>query len=178
MLKSQTKNNILNNSNIHITKRNYSTPFIITNFIQYKSNLLSEKDLFIRRENEMLISRIIKIATRPNKLLEPIKGVETYKKEKQKSLDSIKKLYKQNLKESNLFFQNKLNRLKSYINNQKIKEDYLLTRKVYKNLRKIPSNRPSFHQQKSFSVQELINNSQINRNNSQLPLIKILPNIY
>ena len=177
MLKSQTKNIILNNFNIHIAKRNYSTPFLKTNFMAYKSNILSEKDFYIRRENEMLISRIIKIATRPNKLLEPIKAVEIYKKEKQKSLNSIKKLYKQNLKKSNSIFQNKLNRLKSFINNQKIKEEYLFTRKVYQNLRKIPSNGPSIHQQKSFSVEELINKSQLNRNNSNLPLIKILPNI-
>ena len=59
MLKSQTKNIILNNFNIHIAKRNYSTPFLKTNFIAYKSNILSEKDLYIRRENEMLISRIM-----------------------------------------------------------------------------------------------------------------------
>ena len=78
MLKSQTKNIIFNNFNIHIAKRNYSTPFLKTNFMAYKSNILSEKDFYIRRQNEMLISRIIKIATRPNKLLEPIKAVEIY----------------------------------------------------------------------------------------------------
>ncbi len=177
MLKSQTKNIIFNNFNIHIAKRNYSTPFLKSNFMAYKSNILSEKDFYIRRQNEMLISRIIKIATRPNKLLEPIKAVEIYKKEKQKSLNTIKKLYKQNLKKSNSIFQNKLNRLKSFINNKKIKEDYLLTRKVYHNLRKIyPNNSFKFHQ-KSFSVEELINKSQISRNNSNLPLIKIFPNL-
>ncbi len=177
MFKSQSKKNLLNNSNIYFPKRNYSITFLKPNPLLYKPNPISEKEFFIRRDNEMLTARIIKIATRPNKLLEPSKGVESYKKEKEKSLKSIRKLYKQNLEESNLLFQNKLNRLKSFINNKKIKEDYLLTRKVYHNLRKIyPNNSFKFHQ-KSFSVEELINKSQISRNNSNLPLIKIFPNL-
>ena len=167
MFKSQSKKNLLNNSNIYFPKRNYSTTFLKPNSLLYKPNPISEKEFFIRRDNEMLTARIIKIATRPS-----------YKKEKEKSLKSIRKLYKQNLEESNLLFQNKLNKLKSFINNKKIKEDYLLTRKVYHNLRKIyPNNSFKFHQ-KSFSVEELINKSQISRNNSNLPLIKIFPNLY
>lgn len=181
MFKSLTKKDILNKIKIHITKRNNSTPFIKSNSISHKPNPISEKEFLIRRENELLIGKIIKIATRQNKLLEPNKGVETYKKEKQKSLKSIRKLNKQNLEESNIFFQNKLNKLKSFINNKKIKEDYLLTRKVYQNLRKIyPSKRnlSQLYKPKSFSVEELISISQTRKNNSNLPLIKIFPNLY
>ena len=94
MFKSLTKKDILNKIKIHITKRNNSTPFIKSNSISYKPNPISEKEFLIRRENELLTGKIIKIATRQNKLLEPNKGVETYKKEKQKSLKSIRKLNK------------------------------------------------------------------------------------
>ena len=88
--------------------------------------------------------------------------------------------------ESNNFFKKKLTKSKSFINNKKIKEDYLFTRKVYKNLRKIYPNNcfdvnlsNVIHVNKNpkyISIEELMNNSnKFFRNKSKLPLIKVLP---
>lgn len=154
--------------------------------IQRVYHPLDDRNFFIQKDNELLTSKIKKIAVRQNQLLKPNLGVEAYKKEKQKSLKSLRYLYKKALDESNNFFKNKLTKSKSFINNKKIKEDYLFTRKVYKNLRKIyPNNCLDVNlsnvihvnkNQKYISIEELMNNSnKFFRNKSKLPLIKVLP---
>jgi hypothetical protein len=153
------------------------------NLNYHKNHLIDEKNYFIQKDNETLISKIKNIAFRHNKLLEPNLGILIYRKEKEKNLKNIRKLYQKSLEESNSYFKNKLNHSKSFINNKKIFQDYKITRKVYKNLRKIhPSNSLDYSLKHSTlkykSLDELMNKSYkitLNQKSFNLPLIKIFP---
>ena len=156
----------------------------IGNYLNYqKIRLMDERNYFIQKDNERLVSKIKQIAFRPNKLLEPNIGILKYRKKKEKNLKSVRKLYKKSLDESNSFFKNKLSQSKSYINNKKIFEDYKMTRKAYNNLRKIfPLNnidnslKNSVLQYKSLDeVMDKPFKIKTNKNYSYLPLIKIYP---
>ncbi len=156
----------------------------IGNYLNYqKIRLMDERNYFIQKDNERLVSKIKQIAFRPNKLLEPNIGILTYRKEKEKNLKSVRKLYKKSLDESNCFLKNKIVHSKSSLNFKKFFHDYIKTRKIYDNLRNIyPLNNFDYslkHSKFQYkSLDELMNKSykmKINKNFTYLPLIKIFP---
>ena len=91
------------NLNSQSKKKNNSA----VSLIQRVYHPLDDRNFFIQKDNELLTSKIKKIAVRQNQLLKPNLGVEAYKKEKQKSLKSLRYLYKKALDESNNFFKKK-----------------------------------------------------------------------
>lgn len=179
---STLSTNFDNKKNFH--KTTISKKKNLVNYFNYKKNyLIDDRKYFIQRENEMLVSKIKKIAFRQNKLLEPDLGVIAYRKEKEKNLRSVRKLYKKSLDESNCFLKNKIVHSKSSLNFKKFFHDYIKTRKVYDNLRNIyPLNNFDYslkHSKFQYkSLDELMNKSykmKINKNYTYLPLIKIFP---
>jgi hypothetical protein len=90
--------------------------------------------------------------------------------EKKKKIDSINKINKKILIQSNYDFYKRLNSTKSVISPEKINNDYILSRRIFTNLRRIKpinlkSNLKYYNNYKSQSVGKLpsINNSNSNR---------------
>jgi len=157
--------------NLIKTRRN---PFF-TNHSDYNKLHRTNSDqlYYIQRDNEIMSEKLKKIHNRKNQLIDTNKMIKHFLNEKKKTINSINKANKELLIRSNNDFYKKLNSTKSVISPEKINNDYILSRKIFSNLRRIKPNNlknnnlySKYNQiYKSHSVGKLpsINNSNSNR---------------
>ena len=128
---------------------------------------------YIQRDNEIMSEKLKKIHNRKNQLIDTNKLIKHFLNEKKKTINSVNKINKKLLIQSNNDFYKRLNSTKSVISPEKISNDYILSRKIFTNLRRIKPNNlknnnlySKYNQiYKSHSVGKLpsINNSNSNR---------------
>ena len=154
--------------NLIKTRRN---PFF-TNHSDYNKLHRTNSDqlYYIQRDNEIMSEKLKKIHNRKNQLIDTNKMIKHFLNEKKKTINSINKANKELLIRSNNDFYKKLNSTKSVISPEKINNDYILSRRIFTNLRRIKpinlkSNLKYYNNYKSQSVGKLpsINNSNSNR---------------
>ena len=154
--------------NLIKTRRN---PFF-TNHSDYNKLHRTNSDqlYYIQRDNEIMSEKLKKIHNRKNQLIDTNKMIKHFLNEKKKKIDSINEINKKILIQSNYDFYKRLNSTKSVISPEKINNDYILSRRIFTNLRRIKpinlkSNLKYYNNYKSQSVGKLpsINNSNSNR---------------
>ena len=125
---------------------------------------------YIQRDNEIMSEKLKKIHNRKNQLIDTNKLIKHFLNEKKKTINSVNKINKKLLIQSNNDFYKRLNSTKSVISPEKINNDYILSRRIFTNLRRIKpinlkSNLKYYNNYKSQSVGKLpsINNSNSNR---------------
>ena len=124
--------------NLIKTRRN---PFF-TNHSDYNKLHRTNSDqlYYIQRDNEIMSEKLKKIHNRKNQLIDTNKMIKHFLNEKKKTINSINKANKELLIRSNNDFYKKLNSTKSVISPEKISNDYILSRKIFTNLRRIKPN--------------------------------------
>ena len=141
-----------------------------TNY-NYLHRTKSDSLFFINRDNNFMHEKLKKIHKRKNKLIETNEIVKNAMKEKKKTIDSVNKRIKENLIQSNNYFYKRLNSTKSMICPEKLNNDFILSRKIFTNLRRVKP----IKEKKKITGLRKNSDIKINKNNSmdKLPSLKL-----
>lgn len=96
-----------------------------------------DKRYFLTKGNQYLYEKLYQISTRENQALADNKAFNSYLSKKNKASQAIKELNDKKMQEFNNQYYKRVLSVNSVVDLKKIEQDFQVTRKVYKYLRKI-----------------------------------------
>lgn len=151
---------------IHNRKNKYLSPIDTT---RHSRNPYTD-NYYITKGNEIFLDKLMAISTRANKAIEDNKAFNQYLNKKNKAMQAIKELNSKKMIEFNNQYHKRLLSVNSVVDLKKMEEDFQVTRRVYKVLRKIQPNQSAANLFPSYTQSTL---SRVQRRKEKLPHINL-----
>ena len=121
-----------------------------------------DKRYFLTKGNQYLYEKLYQISTRDNQALADNRAFNSYLSKKNKAIQAIKELNDKKMQEFNNQYYKRVLSVNSVVDLKKMEQDFQITRKVYKFLRKIQPHKSAaniFQSYASYQTQQSKNNS-------------------
>lgn len=121
-----------------------------------------DKRYFLTKGNQYLYEKLYQISTRDNQALADNRAFNSYLSKKNKAIQAIKELNDKKMQEFNNQYYKRVLSVNSVVDLKKMEQDFQITRKVYKFLRKIQPHKSAaniFQSYASYQAQQSKNNS-------------------
>ena len=99
-----------------------------------------DRRYFLTKGNEYLFDKLIKISSRSNKTISDNKAFNNFMSKKNKAMQAIRELNEKKMNEFNNDYRRRILSVNSVVDLKKMENDFKVTRKVYKQLRKVQPN--------------------------------------
>lgn len=121
-----------------------------------------DKRYFLTKGNQYLYEKLYQISTRDNQALADNRAFNSYLSKKNKAIQAIKELNDKKMQEFNNQYYKRVLSVNSVVDLKKMEQDFQITRKAYKFLRKIQPHKSAaniFQTYASYQAQQSKNNS-------------------
>ena len=118
---------------LSVTKKKGSQP------LKFATHSIYEKYV-IKRDNEIIYNKLNRIHNRSCQAIDDEATIQKYLNIKKNTREGLRKIKENLLKESNIKIKDQIYKTKPVLNSLKLKNDFLVTRNYYNNLRKIRPN--------------------------------------